>query len=106
MDPLKLADEERAALSSKMLAVPAWRAKYLDHCRELRDTWVNWQKVGPILAGWRKMIEPIVAKDDKGLYGYDAFKDALGEGSGRTPGLAKFFKERREFLDEVASLKK
>jgi len=105
MDPLKLIDEERAALSSKMMAVPEWRAKYLDHCRELRDTWVDWNKIGPIVAKWRKMIEPIVAKDDKGLYGYDAFKAALGEGAGRTPGLEKFFKERRKFLDEVESLK-
>ena len=106
MDPLKLIDEERAALSSKMLAVPAWRAQYLDHCRELRDTWLDWDRVGPIITGWRQMIEPIVAKDYKGLYGYAAFTAALGEGAGRTPGLAKFIKERRTFLDEAASLKK
>tara|TARA_R110002072_G_scaffold162687_3_gene314837 strand:- start:25941 stop:27428 length:1488 start_codon:yes stop_codon:yes gene_type:complete len=106
MDPLKLVDEERAALSSKLLAVPKWREQYLDRCRELRDTWVDWQRVGPIVAGWRVMIEPIVSKDDKGLYGYAAFKEGLGAGSERTPGLEKFFQERRAFLDETPSLKK
>ncbi|MFT4515999.1 MAG: hypothetical protein ACI89X_003904 [Planctomycetota bacterium] len=106
MDPLKLVDEERAALSSKLMAVPKWRAQYLDHCRLLRDTWVDWQKVGPIVARWRRMIEPIVKKDDKGLYGYEAFKAALVDGSERTPGLEQFFKERRAFLDETPSLKK
>jgi hypothetical protein len=106
MDPLALVDEERAALSSKLLAVPKWRAQYLDNCRKLRDTWVDWRKVGAIVAGWRGMIEPIVKQDDKGLYGYEAFQAALAQGSERTPGLEKFFKERRAFLDATPSLKK
>ena len=105
MDPLALVDEERAPLSSKLLAVPKWRKQYLENCRTLFDTWVDWKKIAPIVAKWKAQIEPIVSKDDKSLYGYQAFLDAIGQGSGRAPGLEKFFTERREFLANHAALK-
>jgi len=105
MDPLARADEERAALSSKLLAVPEWRAQYLKNCRELLDTWVDWKKVSPLIAKWRRQIEPIVKVDDKALYGYEAFVEALSQGSDRRPGLEKFFAERREFLLASPALK-
>lgn len=104
-DPLQRVDEERAPLCSKVLAVPKWRAQYLDNCRALRDTWLDWDRVGPIVEQWRELVEPIVSKDDKALYGYDAFKEALGQGSDRRPGLRRFLEERRAFLDEVESLR-
>jgi CotH kinase protein len=106
MDPLALVDEERAALSSKLLAVPKWRAQYLKNCRTLRDTWVDWKKIGPLVRRWKAQIEPLIAKDDKALYGYQAFLDALGQGSGRSPGLRKFITERRAFLQENAALER
>ncbi len=106
MDPLALADEERAALSSKMLAVPKWRAQYLANCRTIRDRWVDWKVIGPIVEKWRAMIEPLVAKDDKGLYGYQAFKDGIGQGTDRRPGLERFFSERHEFLARNAAFEK
>jgi hypothetical protein len=105
MDTLARVDEERAALSSKLLAVPKWRTQYLANCRTIRDTWLDWRKVGPLIEAWRAKIEPFVSKDDKGLYGYQAFKDALDQGSSRRPGLRKFFTERREFLDGCEALR-
>ena len=105
MNPVGLAKEERAALSYALLKVPKWRQAYLDRCRTIRDTWLDWNKVGPIVAGYRKMIEPIIKKDDKSLYGYDAFVAAIEKGSDRRPGLRRFLEERREFLDAHASLK-
>ena len=106
MDPLALENEDRAALSSKLLAVPKWRKQYLQNCRTLLDTWVDWTKVEPLVAKWKQQIEPIVAKDDKALYGYQAFLDTLDQGSARTPGLKKFFTERRAFLSDHPALER
>ena len=69
------------------------------------DTWVDWKKVSPLIAKWRRQIEPIVKADDKALYGYEAFVEALSQGSDRRPGLEKFFAERREFLLASPALK-
>ena len=83
---------------SKVLMVPKWRSQYLANCRELRDAWVDWGKVGPIVERLRAQIEPLIKVDDKGLYGHEAFLQAIADGSGRTPGLKKFFTERQDFL--------
>ena len=63
------------------------------------------KKISPLVAKWKAQIEPIVARDDKALYGHQAFLDTLGQGSGRTPGLEKFITERREFLLKHPALK-
>ena len=97
--------EVRAPLVNKVLAVPEWRARYLQNCRTLLDTWLDWEKIGPLVEKWKKQIEPLVAKDDKGLYGHQAFPTGLGEGGGRTPGLKQFVDGRREFLLKSEALK-
>lgn len=106
MDPVALAKEERAALCKALLSVPKWRKAYLDRCRTIRDTWLDWNKVGPIVKRYRELIEPIVKKDEKSLYGYDAFVGSLEKGTARRPGLRRFLEERRKFLDEHEALKK
>ncbi len=98
LDPLARADEPRAALCRALLSVPAWRARYLEHCRALVDEWLDWEKVGALIDSWREQIEPFVQQDDKSLYGYDAFVAALDQGDERRPGLKRFFAERRAFL--------
>ncbi|MEE2885853.1 MAG: CotH kinase family protein [Planctomycetota bacterium] len=106
LEPLALIEQERAPLVSKVLSVPKWRAQYLANCREVRDTWVDWQKIGPIVEKLRAQIEPLIKLDDKGLYGHEAFLQAIDQGSGRSPGLRKFFTERHEFLRDHKALSK
>lgn len=106
LDPLVLIKQERAPLVSVVLSVPTWRAQYLANCRELLDSWVDWNKIGPIIDRLRGQIEPLIKVDDKALYGHQGFLQALDQGSDRSPGLKKFFTERREYLLGCEALKK
>jgi hypothetical protein len=106
LDPLALINQERAPLVSKVLSVAKWRAKYLTNCREVRDSWVDWKKISPIVDKLRAQIEPLIKIDDKALYGHEAFVQALDQGNDRTPGLKKFFNERQEFLSTNTALQK
>jgi len=103
-DPLYRENEERAALCHALFRVPKWREQYLENCRRLAADALDWAKVGPMVDGWRAMIEPLVKIDDKGLYGHEAFVKGLDQGTKSKPGLKKFFQGRREFLMGCAAL--
>jgi hypothetical protein len=88
---------------SRLLNIPHLRARYLAHVRSLVNQWLDWQVIAPIAEEYRTLIAEEVRKDDKKIYGYDAFIASLAEdtgGYGRfgTPSLKRFVEERREFL--------
>jgi hypothetical protein len=40
-------------LRSKLLAVPALRAKYLALVRDIADRWLDWNRIGPLVSSIR-----------------------------------------------------
>ena len=110
LDPLADVESDERPLVRRMLAVPAWRARYLHHVRTVTTTWLDWAKIGPTLEANYSLIAPHVAQDDKRLYGLGAFENSVdGESSGggrrSTPSFKSFVDARRKFLLAHPALK-
>jgi hypothetical protein len=97
LDPLVGLDDPTKPLRSKLLAVPALRAKYLGYVRDIADKWLDWQRIDPLVTRWQSLIAADVAADTRKLYTTDAFTASLrGEGN----SLQSFVEKRRAYLLE------
>lgn len=124
LDPLVGLDDQSKPLRSKLLAVPALRDRYLAKVREIAEVWLDWKKLGPIVADLEKLIGQEIAADTKKLSTTEEFKNSLtapapeapkpaeGEDGQRPRGrrgpmsLKAFAEKRREFLLSHPSMKK
>jgi spore coat protein CotH len=91
LDPLIGLDDERKPLRSKLLAVPALRAKYLGYVRDLADTWLDWNRLGPLARTYHNLIADDVKVDTRKLSTIEGFDAGLDS-------LRKFAEERRAYL--------
>jgi Ca2+-binding EF-hand superfamily protein len=110
LDPLIGLDDDRKPLRSRLLAVPALRDRYLDHIRTIARDWLDWNRLGPVVDGYRKLIEPELKADTRKLSSFAAFQRAVsGErapstGADAAPGprqsmsLRDFADRRRTYL--------
>jgi hypothetical protein len=73
LDPLVAADDARRPLLSKMLQVPALRARYLACVHEIAEQWLDWKRLGPLAQQYRTLIDGAVKADTRRLYSYEAF---------------------------------
>jgi hypothetical protein len=78
VDGVKLApliglDDARKPLRSKLLAVPALRDRYLANIRTIAEEWLDWNKLGPVVAQYRALIEGEIAADTRKLSTTEAF---------------------------------
>src|SRR5439155_11099364 len=114
LDPLIGMDDVRKPLRSRLLSVPSLRARYLQHVRTIAETQLDWNKLGPRVVQYRRLIEDEVAMDTRKLYTLDAFKNdvadsatpaAMGVG-GPNIGLRAFADQRRTFLINHPEVKK
>lgn len=64
-DPLIALDDERKALRRRLLAVPALRTRYLRYVGEIAETWLDWQRLGPLVDHYVAIIEDHVARDTR-----------------------------------------
>lgn len=97
LNPLFAQDDANKPIISKILAVPALRAKYLGYVREIADRWLNWEAVGPLVRQYRDLIGEDVARDTRKLYSTEDFlRDTSDEAAMGT--LRNFFAQRRAFL--------
>lgn len=105
----------RTPLYGRLLAVPEFREKYLEHVRTIASESLTWEKLGPLVGSLREMLEPEVKLDTRKLASYEAFLAATDpegaatnapadapEGTSR-PGppsrnLRLFIEQRRKFL--------
>lgn len=94
-DLLISATNANAALASKLLAVPALRAKYLCYVRELAETWLDWSRLGPLAERYHALIDADVKRDTRKLESYDAFTASLTEDA---RSLKAFADQRRAYL--------
>ena len=108
LDPFAGADDPNKALLSKLLKVPALRAKYLGYMRDIATNWLDWKKLGPIVTEMHARIAPDVKMDTRKLYSTEAFEKGVLEettfpkmgpfGSSPHMSLKQFVEERRKFL--------
>lgn len=87
LDPLVGLDDSTKPLRSRLLAVPALRDKYLGYVREIAENWLDWSKAEPVLAGYRELIGPDVARNTRKLYSTEAFDTGFDSGSGSLKGF-------------------
>jgi hypothetical protein len=106
LDPLVGLTNSRTPLRSRLLTVPSLRAKYLDHVRTIAEQSLDWNKLGPVVAQFRELIEHEVTADTRKLESFEAFErttaDAAAEpgGRGREMPLRAFADQRRKYLLE------
>ena len=103
LDPLAGLDDPAKPLRSKLLAVPAWRARYLAHVRDIAQRWLDWKKLEPMVNEYRALIAEDVKADTRKLYSYEAFETGL---SGSENSLQSFVTRRRQFLLKVTDPKR
>jgi hypothetical protein len=115
LDPLFGANDTRKPLRSRLLAVPALREKYLQHVRTIANDWLDWQKLGPLVAEYEKLIAGELEQDTRKLTSYEAFKQSVANepptadaprGRGGNRNLKSFADARRKALLENAEIKK
>lgn len=84
-------DDPGKPLRSKLLAVPALRAKYLAYCREIAETWLDWDRLGPAATRYHRLIAPFVEADTRKLASTAQFQASLDE-------LRAFADARRRYV--------
>jgi hypothetical protein len=100
LDPLVGLQDSSKPLRSKLLAVPALRARYLAYVREIAERWLDWSTLEPKLRRYQSLIADEVELDTRKLYSYEAFGSGL---AGSENSLQSFVTKRRQFLLNVTS---
>jgi hypothetical protein len=91
LSPLATANNSSRPLSSKLLAVPALRAKYLEIIRDIAEKWLDWERLGPIARRYQALIAADVKADTKKLDTMEAFESGL-------KSFESFVRDRRAYL--------
>lgn len=91
LDPLVGLNDATKPLRSKLLAVPALRAKYLGYVKAIATKWLDWNTLGPLVTKYQAQIAADVKADTHKLDSFEAFQSGV-------PALKKFVDERRAYL--------
>ena len=95
LDPFVAADDPTKPLRSRLLKVPALRAKYEANIRQIAEE-MRWERLGPVVARNRALIVDLVAADTRKAMPTEAFERATApEGPG---GLREFLEKRSQYL--------
>lgn len=117
LDPLVGLNDASKPLRSKLLAVPALRARYLGYVRDLAQNWLDWEKLGPVALAYQSLIRDYVKDDTRKLESFEAFEQGIAGVAAGTPtgtesrggresaSLKSFAEKRRAFLLNHAALK-
>lgn len=126
LDPLVGLNDASKPLRSKLLAVPALRARYLGYVKDIAERWLDWQKLGPLAEKYHALIADDVKADTRKLDSTEDFEKSLtladapkseerverfrGPGPGGPAlGLKSFADQRRAYLlgyqDKTAAAK-
>ena len=124
MDPLMGLNDTSKPLRSKLLAVPALKQRYLSYVRTIAEDWLDWNKLGPVVDNYAKLISPYVEADTKKFTSYDAFLTAVngkaasegktpesapaggpGPGRGLRLSIRQFAEQRQSYLLNLPAIK-
>ena len=101
------ADDPNKALLTKLLAVPALRARYTAYVKDIAKNWLDWNKIGPLTQQWQSLIAADVKADHRKIFSTAAFtksvtEDNVERGFGPTAppsmSLKSFVEQRRAYL--------
>ncbi|MBE0543340.1 MAG: CotH kinase family protein [Verrucomicrobia bacterium] len=116
LDPLVAANDASKPLLSKLLAVPALRTRYLGYVRDIAETWLDWNRLGPLAKTYQAVIADVVKTDTRKLDSTEAFFNGLdgaaqaqggiGPNRGQRSSLKNFAEQRRTFLLNHAEVRK
>ena len=115
LDPFAGERDANKALLGKLLAVPAIRTRYLDYMRDIAENWLDWKKVGPVVAQFQKTINADLKADTKKLFATDialraVTEDDVAPGFGPTApphlSLKSFCEQRRKYLLSYPGIKR
>ena len=108
LDPLVGLDDAKKPLRSKLLAVPALRARYLEMIRTLADKHLDWKNLGPVVASYRDLAAKDIALDTRKTSTTAQFENLTADQPGPTEAprgfghgamaLRTFADQRREYL--------
>jgi hypothetical protein len=97
LDPLVGVEDASRPLRSKLLAVPALRARYLTYARDVADKWLDWRRLGPLAEKYQSLIAADVKADTRKLDSFDEFPADRARGA---DSLRSFVERRRAYLLE------
>jgi hypothetical protein len=97
LDPLIASNDASKPLRSRLLAVPALRAKYLGYVRDIALRWLDWKTIEPMARQYQALISDEVRLDTRKLYSNEAFATGL---AGPGENLKDFVERRRAYLLE------
>ena len=91
-DPLAAMDDPNKALRHKLLASPALRTRYLAYVGDIADKWLDWQRLGPRVEAYKKLIEADVTGDTRKHDTSEAFTNGIYGPPGEAPPPASTIK--------------
>ena len=110
LSPLEGSRDGTKALLYRLLMVPELRERYLGYVRDVAENWLDWERLEPIVEGYRALIRDEIEVDERKLYttsefelGVDGASSGGGFGGpGAPPGmtLKALVEQRRAFLLE------
>lgn len=106
LDPLVGLSDASKPLRSKLLAVPALRARYVAYVRDIAERWLDWEKLGPKVQVYQSLLATEVKADTRKLDSTEAFfsgatNDVVKSEGFRGPptiSLKSFAEQRRAYL--------
>jgi spore coat protein CotH len=106
LDPLTGLDNERMPLRSQLLNIPHLRERYLQYVRDIAQNGLDWNNLGPVVAGYRAQLKEEIALDTRKLGTLDGFLKAtapapakVGDKELGEPGdLYEFAIKRQDYL--------
>lgn len=105
LDPLIALDDPRKPLRSRLLAVPALRARYLAMVKTIAEQDLAWDAVRPVVEQARGLLSDEIRMDTRKLSSFEEFETALSSEEPR-PAAARsremsvrtFVEQRRAYL--------
>jgi spore coat protein CotH len=91
LDPLVGLNDAGKPLRSKLLAVPALRAKYLTYVRTIAAKWLDWNTLNPLVTKYQALIAADVKADTRKLDSFEDFQAGV-------TSLKNFVDRRRAYL--------
>jgi CotH kinase protein len=98
LDPLVGSSDTSKPLRSRLLALPALRARYLGYVHDIALRGLDWRKLGPVVSKYEARIAPDVQSDTRKLYSFEAFQTGVGDATSDQRTLRGFIEGRRAFL--------
>ena len=96
LDPLVSVDDPGKPLRSRLLKVPALRARYLGYVHDIAEKWLDWKTLEPLVTQYQALIADEMKVDTRKLYSVESFQNGV-------TALKSFIDRRRAYLLEATA---